>query len=150
MRTLACLLKKPSEAYKAFNDRLRDACVVLRPNLAKLSLVGLQPKVDLLSDPDDDGPVLRAAVCPLAAGNDAEAIRTERHLLQVLQAAGEAEALAIDADPPLASLFLWPLEEPPLEDGQNPDEAPDDEDGPLADVASRPAVDAANDGRHAP
>ena len=49
MRTLICLLKQPSETYKAFNDRLADACAVLRPSGARCALVGSQPKVDLIA-----------------------------------------------------------------------------------------------------
>jgi hypothetical protein len=66
MRTLACLLKQPSETFQTYNARLLEACRVLRPTAARLVVVADQPKVDLLLA-DEESSALRVAVCPLAA-----------------------------------------------------------------------------------
>lgn len=109
MRTLICLLKQPSETFKAFNDRLADACAVLRPSGARCVLVGTQPKVDLIAV-DDDEPPVRVAVCPLEAGNDAEATRTQERLARVLAAAGDKPVFTADTEPPLITICMWPLD----------------------------------------
>ena len=109
MRTLICLLKLPSETYKAFNDRLADACAVTRPSGARCALVGTQPKVDLIALDDDESPV-RVAVCPLDASNDAEATRTQERLARVLAAAGGRPVFTADTEPPLVTICMWPLE----------------------------------------
>jgi hypothetical protein len=122
MRTLICLLKQPSETYKAFNDRLADACAVMRPSGARCALVGTQPKVDLIALDDDDTPV-RVAVCPLEAGNDAEAARTQDRLARVLAAAEGKPVFTADTEPPLVTICMWPLEAAAASDGPNDDEA---------------------------
>ena len=109
MRTLICLIKQPSETYKAFNDRLADACAVLRPSGARCALVGSQPKVDLIALDDDDAPV-RVAVCPLDASNDAEATRTQERLARVLAAAEGKPVITADTEPPLVTVCMWPLD----------------------------------------
>jgi hypothetical protein len=111
MRTLICLLKQPSETYKAFNDRLADACAVMRPSGARCALVGAQPKVDLIAVDDEESPV-RVAVCPLDASNDAEAARTQDRLARVLAAAAGKPVFTADTDPPLVTVCMWPLENP--------------------------------------
>lgn len=124
MRTLICLLKLPSETYKAFNDRLADACAVLRPSGARCALVGLQPKVDLIAVDDDELPV-RVAVCPLDASNDAEATRTQDRLARVLAAAAGKPVITADTEPPLVTICMWPLDEVTTDDDAT--EAPDDQ-----------------------
>jgi hypothetical protein len=122
MRTLICLLKQPSETYKAFNDRLADACAVMRPSGARCALVGTQPKVDLIALDDDDTPV-RVAVCPLEAGNDAEAARTQDRLARVLAAAEGKPVFTADTEPPVVTICMWPLEAAAASDGPNGDDA---------------------------
>jgi hypothetical protein len=109
MRTLICLLKQPSETYKAFNDRLAEACAVVRPSGARCTVVGSQPKVDLIAVDDDEAPV-RVAVCPLEAGTDAEASRTQERLARVLAAAEGRPVFTADTEPPLVTVCMWPLE----------------------------------------
>ena len=110
MRTLICLLKQPSETYKAFNDRLADACAVLRPSGARCVLVGSQPKVDLIAV-DDDEPPVRVAVCPLDASSDAEATRTQDRLARVLAVAAGKPVITADTEPPLVTICMWPLDD---------------------------------------
>ncbi len=125
MRTLICLLKQPSETYKAFNDRLADACAVMRPSGARCALVGTQPKVDLIALDDDDTPV-RVAVCPLEAGNDAEAARTQDRLARVLAAADGKPVFTADTEPPLVTICMWPLEAASANDPTGDDEQSDE------------------------
>lgn len=108
MRTLLCLLKQPSETYKAFNDRLAEACAVVRPSGARCTVVGAQPKVDLIAVDDDETPV-RVAVCPLEAGTDQEASRTQERLARVLAAAEGRPVFTADTEPPLVAVCMWPL-----------------------------------------
>ena len=110
MRTLICLLKQPSETYKAFNDRLADACAVMRPSGARCTLVGSQPKVDLIAVDDDESPV-RIAVCPLDASTDAEATRTQDRLARVLAVAAGKPVITADTEPPRVTICMWPLDE---------------------------------------
>ncbi len=148
MRTLICLLKQPSETYKAFNDRLADACAVLRPSGARCALVGSQPKVDLIALDDDDAPV-RVAVCPLDASNDAEATRTQERLARVLAAAEGKPVITADTEPPLVTVCMWPLEnadaDEPVDDGDSPPDEPNQttsgsNEDTTEDVISTPAV----------
>jgi hypothetical protein len=135
MRTLICLLKQPSETYKAFNDRLADACAVMRPSGARCALVGSQPKVDLIAVDDDEAPV-RVAVCPLDASNDAEATRTQERLARVLAAAEGKPVITADTEPPLVTVCMWPLDE--VTTGDDATDAPDDQ-------ANEPADDGGDD-----
>jgi hypothetical protein len=150
MRTLICLLKQPSETYKAFNDRLADACAVMRPSGARCALVGLQPKVDLIAV-DDDEPPVRVAVCPLDASTDAEATRTQDRLARVLAVAAGKPVITADTEPPLVTICMWPLDDivasdettnviddqanEPNDDGSDDDE---DEDASDNDVIAPP------------
>lgn len=109
MRTLICLLKRPSETYKAFNDRLAEACAVVRPSGARCTVIGSQPKVDLIAMDDDEAPV-RVAVCPLEAGTDADASRTQDRLARVLAAAEGRPVFTADTEPPLVTVCMWPLD----------------------------------------
>lgn len=109
MRTLAFLLKSPSETWKAFNDRLAEAGLVMQPTAARCAAVGDQPKVELI-DTESDDPVVRVAVCPLQADDDAEAAQTETRLQRVLAAAEGRPVVTVDTDPPLVTLLVWPLE----------------------------------------
>ena len=122
MRTLICLLKQPSETYKAFNDRLADACAVLRPSGARCALVGVQPKVDLIAV-DDDEPPVRVAVCPLDASTDAEATRTQDRLARVLAVAAGKPVITADTEPPLVTICMWPLDEVVANDDVTEDQA---------------------------
>ncbi len=130
MRTLICLLKQPSETYKAFNDRLADACAVLRPSGARCALVGSQPKVDLIAVDDEELPV-RVAVCPLDASSDAEATRTQDRLARVLAAAAGKPVITADTEPPLVTICMWPLDEVVASDDAT--DAPNDQSDEPAD-----------------
>lgn len=134
MRTLICLIKQPSETYKAFNDRLADACAVLRPSGARCALVGSQPKVDLIALDDDDAPV-RVAVCPLDASNDAEAKRTQERLARVLAAAEGKPVITADTEPPLVTVCMWPLDNATAEEPANDDDGQTDEQGSVTSSA---------------
>jgi hypothetical protein len=148
MRTLACLLKQPSETFQAYNARLLDACRVLRPTAARMVVVSDQPKVDLLAT-DEESPVVRVAVCPLGASDDAEAKRTEARLRTVLDAAEDQPVLTVDGDPPVATMFLWPLDpvdaaagdEPPEEDADDGSDAGTDDPPAAAEPPDDDAVD---------
>ncbi len=136
MRTLACLLKQPSETFQSYNARLLDACRVLRPTAARMVVVADQPKVDLLAT-DEETPVVRVAVCPLDANDDGEAKRTEARLRTVLDAAEGLPVFTVDGEPPVATMFLWPLE---ADAEGNGNEAPVDTDNQDADAVE--SVDA--------
>jgi hypothetical protein len=123
MRTLICLLKQPSETYKAFNDRLADACAVMRPSGARCALVGSQPKVDLIAIDDDDEPPVRVAVCPLDASTDAEVTRTQDRLARVLAVAAGKPVITADTEPPLVTVCMWPLDEVTPNDDVTDDQA---------------------------
>lgn len=128
MRTLACLLKQPSETFQVYNARLLEACRVLRPTAARLVVVADQPKVDLLLA-DEESSVVRVAVCPLAAADDTDAKRTEARLRTVLDAAAGQPVFTVDSDPPVVTLFLWPLahdDENQLSDENKQDDDDDD------------------------
>jgi hypothetical protein len=142
MRTLICLLKQPSETYKAFNDRLADARAVMRPSGARCALVGLQPKVDLIAV-DDDEPPVRVAVCPLDASTDAEATRTQDRLARVLAVAAGKPVITADTEPPLVTICMWPLDDvaasnevTDAQDDQTDELADDDSDDDDDDSAS--------------
>jgi hypothetical protein len=110
MRTLICLIKKPSETFKAFNDRLAEACAVMRPSGARCTLIGAQPKVDLIAV-DNDEPPVRVAVCPLDASSDEEATRTQDRLARVLAVAADKPVFTADTEPPHVTICMWPLDE---------------------------------------
>ena len=133
MRTLACLLKQPSETFQTYNARLLDACRVLRPTAARMVVVADQPKVDLLAT-DDEATVVRVAVCPLDANDDGEAERTETRLRKVLDAADGLPVLTVDAEPPVATMFLWPL------DGDDEGQPTDENDTPPTPPVAPPPV----------
>lgn len=144
MRTLACLLKQPSETFQAYNARLLDACRVLRPTAARMVVVTDQPKVDLLAT-DEESPVVRVAVCPLDADDDGEAKRTEARLRTVLDAAEGLPVFTVDGDPPVATMFLWPLDgDDESEPGDDGDDQADDPPAP-AGAAAPPADDPPDD-----
>jgi hypothetical protein len=138
MRTLLCLLKQPSETYKAFNDRLAEACAVVRPSGARCTVVGAQPKVDLIAVDDDETPV-RVAVCPLEAGTDQEASRTQERLARVLAAAEGRPVFTADTEPPLVTVCMWPLAVAD-EDGTETDREPEASDDDAAPGAHRQGV----------
>lgn len=110
MKTLICLIKHPSETFKAFNDRLAEACTVMRPSGARCAILGTQPKVDLI-ELDDDEPPVRVAVCPLDASSDAAAMKTQERLSRVFAAAEGKDIITADTEPPLLTICMWPLEE---------------------------------------
>lgn len=150
MRTLACLLKQPSETFQAYNARLLDACRVLRPTAARMVVVSDQPKVDLLAT-DEESPVVRVAVCPLGAGDDAEAQRTEARLRTVLDAAEDQPVLTVDGDPPVATMFLWPLDPVDVADDDEPgDDAADASAGDPPTPAEPPDDDMVDHGGRVP
>ena len=140
MRTLACLLKQPSESFQTYNARLLDACRVLRPTAARMVVVSDQPKVDLLAT-DEESPVVRVAVCPLGAHDDAEAKRTEMRLRTVLDAAEDQPVLTIDGDPPVATMFLWPLDNDSDDETGDDDHPPEDNAAAQSNAAPPPPVD---------
>ncbi|MFM2092537.1 MAG: hypothetical protein RLZZ127_3026 [Planctomycetota bacterium] len=110
MRVLAFLVKLPTETFKGFNDRLAQACQVLRPTAARLALVDDQPKVTLI-DAGQGGPV-RVAVCPQEAGDDAQAAKTEERLGRVLAAAEGQPVSTVEDQDGQCCLFLWPVTAP--------------------------------------
>lgn len=107
MRALAFLLKLPTEDFKGFNDRLAQACQVLRPTAARLNSVDAQPKVTLL-DLGEGAPV-RVAVCPQDARDDGHAAKTEARLGKILEAAAGQAVATVDAEDGRLCLLLWPL-----------------------------------------
>ena len=143
MRTLICLLKQPSETYKAFNDRLADACAVMRPSGARCALVGSQPKVDLIAIDDDDEPPVRVAVCPLDASTDAEATRTQDRLARVLAVAAGKPVITADTEPPLVTICMWPLDD--VAASNEVTDAQDDQTDELAGDGSDDDDDGASD-----
>jgi hypothetical protein len=107
MRALAFLLKLPTETYKGFNDRLAQACTVLRPTSARLSSVDGHAKVTLLDS--GESTAVRVAVCPQDARDDAHAEQTAERLGRVLSAAEGQAVISVDADDGRLCLLLWPL-----------------------------------------
>jgi hypothetical protein len=120
MRALAFLLKLPTEDFKGFNDRLAQACQVLRPTAARLSSVDAQPKVTLLDV--GEGEPVRVAVCPQDARDDARASKTEERLGRILEAAAGQAVATVDAEDGRLCLLLWPLP-----GARPPNPPPDDE-----------------------
>ena len=111
MRSLAFLLKLPTEDFKGFNDRLAQACQVLRPTAARLTSVDAQPKVTLLEV--GAGDPVRVAVCPQDATDDARASKTAERLGRILAAADGQAVATVDAEDGRLCLLLWPLPGPP-------------------------------------
>ena len=136
MHTLAWLLKHPSDSFKAFNDRLFDTCLALRPTAARVILVGQQPAVILLDVDEDELPALRVAVCPLDASDEAMARLTEERMaaiLAVAQASGDAEVIVAETDPACIALLVWALP------GLPPPTTPVQENDPVAASHALPA-----------
>jgi hypothetical protein len=120
MRTLISLIKKPSETYKQFNDRLAEACAVMRPAGGRCTIIGTQPKVDLIAG-DDDEPPMRVAVCPLDASTDDEATRTQDRLARILAIAADKPVFTADTEPPHVTICMWPLDD--VVENNNDDDA---------------------------